>query len=95
MSLWYPCVYCTEDLHCTKYAEPGYESWCVLGPCTAETPSNGDMIRRMTDEELAKEWSNCPVKRQGNCISFGGTERIECDECILDWLKSPVEEKDK
>ena len=53
MSKWYPCIYCTEDLHCTKYSDDDSESWCVLGPCTAETPSNGDKIRRMTDEELA------------------------------------------
>ena len=49
----YPCVYCTEDLHCEKYAEPGYESWCVLGPCSSETPANGDLVRRKSDEELA------------------------------------------
>ena len=54
MSKWYPCIYCTEDLHCTKFTQPGYKSWCVLGPCTAETPSVGDMFRRMSDEEIAE-----------------------------------------
>lgn len=80
MSLIYPCVYCTDDLHCTKYAEPGYECWCVLGPCTAETPSNGDMIRRMSDEELAifLKW-----------VDFG--RNYPGDKTWLDWLKSPVE----
>lgn len=53
MSRQFPCVYCTEDLHSTRFSEPGYESWCVLGPCTAETPSHGDAIRRMEDEDLA------------------------------------------
>lgn len=26
----------------------------IMTQCTAETPSNGDKIRRMTDEELAE-----------------------------------------
>lgn len=57
MSKIYPCIYCTDDLHCTKYIDPSdetYESWCVLGPCKDETPSNADRIRSMTDEELAE-----------------------------------------
>lgn len=55
MSLWYPCVYCTEDLKCTKYSDDEVTSYCVLGPCHDETKSNADRIRGMTDEELA-EW---------------------------------------
>lgn len=38
MSKYFPCIYCTDDLHCTKFAEPDYESWCVLGPCSASSP---------------------------------------------------------
>ena len=57
MSRIYPCVYCTDDLHCTKYTDDNYESWCVLGPCKDEKPSNADRIRAMTDAELA-EWIN-------------------------------------
>lgn len=72
MSRWYPCIYCTEDLHCTKYADDDCESWCVLGPCTAETPSNGDKIRRMTDEELAYFMANIEPCRES---------------AWLDWLK--------
>lgn len=55
MSKWYPCIYCTEDLKCTKYSDDGSISFCVLGPCHDETPSHGDKIRAMTDEELA-DW---------------------------------------
>lgn len=67
------------------------ESWCVLGPCTDETPSHADKIRRMTDEELAdymafvgKVNNGCPVMSI-NC-------QESCDKCWLDWLK---EEADK
>lgn len=82
MSKWYPCVYCTEDLHCTKYEEPGYESWCVLGPCTAETPSHGDLIRRMTDEELADEYIRIYKRLPNYSDSWAW---------LREWLKSPVD----
>ena len=52
MSREYPCVY-YKDQKCEKFAEPGYVSWCVMGPCSHETPSNADRIRAMSDEELA------------------------------------------
>lgn len=82
MSKWYPCIYCTEDLHCTKYSDDNSESWCVLGPCTAETPSNGDKIRRMTDEELADE-----ILRWFNWLNA-----VEWDDNrILGWLKQEAQ----
>ena len=52
MSKEYPCVYHKDGL-CERFAEPGYVSYCVFGPCTEETPSNADRIRAMSDEELA------------------------------------------
>lgn len=93
MSKWYPCIYCTEDLHCTKYSVDGVESWCLLGPCTAETPSNGDKMRRMTDEDLAEkigESIDCEV-----CKTMHHSENDECpskphQSCVdfwLDWLR--------
>lgn len=92
MSKWYPCIYCTEDLHCTKYSDDDSESWCVLGPCTAETPSNGDKIRRMTDEELA-EWvaerstaPNCTGKCHKDYEVYGEL-RTFCHDCWAKWLK--------
>lgn len=83
MSRWYPCVYCTEDLHCTKYEEPGYESRCVLGPCTEEAPSHGDQIRRMSDEELAKKISGI----ESFALTCGGGWP---PEKWLEWLKQEV-----
>ena len=94
MSKWYPCIYCTEDLHCTKYTDSDHESWCVLGPCTDETPSHGDQIRRMSDEELAEligdniDCSICKKKifNTTECpgaIAIGG----DCYSIFLCWLK--------
>ena len=78
MSKWYPCIYCTEDLRCEKYSGDGVTSYCVLGPCSDERRSNGDLIRAMSDEELAEFIS-------GKARTFG--EEYEGYMSALDWLK--------
>ena len=99
MSRHYPCVYCTEDLHCTRFSEPGYESWCVLGPCAAETPSHGDAIRRMDDEELAdliygiiderdQFWIE-KLRERGVSLTMIKAPKLSTS-CHLDWLKRPA-----
>lgn len=53
-----------------------------------KTRTNADRIRAMTDEELAKILnSGCPSGR-AKCNGLCGT-------CLLDWLRSPVEESEK
>lgn len=52
MSKEYPCVYYEKKL-CKKFSKNGFTSFCVMGPCPHETPSNADRIRSMSDEELA------------------------------------------
>ena len=84
MSRIYPCVYCTDDLHCTKYTDDNYESWCVLGPCQDETPSNADRIRAMTDEELAKKMSGL----ESFALTCGGGWP---PEKWLDWLRQEAQ----
>lgn len=84
MSRWYPCIYCTEDLHCTKYTDDNFESWCLLGPCAVETPSHGDQIRRMSDEELAEWLEKISPHTEWTFYLQGGT--------WLDWLKEGVDE---
>lgn len=44
------CVY-----KCEKFSDPEHNtmSWCLDGPCGDKTPSNADIIRAMSDEELA------------------------------------------
>ena len=90
MSREYPCVY-FDSGKCRKFEVPGYVDYCVLGPCSHETPSNADRIRAMSDEELAKflDDSNsmgcvCPTK---DC-------EATCIKCIVSWLQQPVEEVD-
>lgn len=79
MSRPYPCVYCTEDGYCKKFSDEEVVSWCVLGPCKDEKPSNGDRIRIMTDEELA-EW-----------LGYIGDAYYEPDGGWLDWLKEEID----
>lgn len=92
MSKWYPCVYCTEDLKCTKNSGDGVISFCVLGPCHDETPSNADRIRAKNDEELA-EWIEtivycalCQLKGKG-CKGGRVESRASCRNHWLYWLR--------
>ena len=93
MSRPYPCVYCTEDGYCKKFSDEEVVSWCVLGPCKDEKPSNADRIRAMTDEELAEYHSNkcgCPH----DPIVFGcRMATIGCIGCWLDWLKEEADDE--
>lgn len=88
MSRLYPCVYCTEDGYCKKYSDDEATSWCVLGPCKDEKPSNADRIRSMTDEELA-EFLNGKNFCARNFDCDKG--KRPCKECNLDWLKEVKE----
>ena len=79
MSKEYPCVYYDRE-KCTLHGkETDYIDWCVMGPCSKETPSNADHIRSMTDEELAEFleylYSHCDGPWE---ILF---ERKFCDHC--------------
>ena len=87
MSKVYPCVYCTEDGHCTKYSDDKVTSWCVQHPCEDEKPSNADRIRAMSGEELAEFLTEyrC-VHKAPHC------REANCTQCWLDWLKEPAEE---
>lgn len=50
-------------------------------------PTNGDMVRRMTDEELAGVIM-CPHDAlPGLCLTDPTTS---CLKCTLDWLKDPA-----
>lgn len=77
--------------HCFKckmeMGESGYE------PKVAMT--NGDRIRAMTDEELVdliNEFNICDNRTNEECkFNYGA----DCSECVLDWLKQPVEAKER
>lgn len=55
--------------------------------------TNADRIRAMTDEELAEFMkpydSGCP--RWGGKEPIPCSQRSNCRDCWLDWLKAPVE----
>lgn len=84
MSLWYPCVYCTEDLKCTKYSDDEATSYCLLGPCHDETKSNADRIRAMSDEELAEYLSDIA----GWLSEYEGKAHD-----LLKWIKAPADKE--
>lgn len=103
MSLEYPCVH-FDNQKCKKFSEPGYTDWCVMGPCSHETPSRADAIRRMTDAELATamlrlagigdQLNFCPCKPE--CEEILGTNDDIPDEwchaCMVAWLGAPAED---
>lgn len=98
MSREYPCVY-YDDLKCRRAPEDGLIDWCVLGPCSHETPSRADRIRAMSDEELAEKIldgiSSDPCDYCGHQIGYcdGSPCRGKAEaEIIAEWLRQPAEE---
>lgn len=97
MSREYPCVY-YDDLKCTKFSQDELVDWCVLGPCSHETPSNADHIRTMSDEELA-EWIRNGIS--SDCCDYCECNNGYCDgspcrgkgdaEIIIKWLQQPAD----
>lgn len=84
MSLWYPCVYCTEDLKCTKYSDDEVTSYCLLGTCHDETKSNADRIRQMSDEGIEDWywWMHKEMMRYTDSRVF-----------VHDWLKASADKE--
>lgn len=103
MSLEYACVHHDKGL-CKKYTEPGYVSHCAFGPCEAETPSRGDLIRRLDDPELARylyalansdfELKFCQNKPECYDLvdSDDGVPEENCLMCLLHYLQQPESE---
>ena len=92
MSIWYPCVYCTEDMKCNKYfdTENGVESYCCFGFCQERKQSNADRIRHMTDEALAMWLTDFCCATVGNAADA----RVAMYHCgMLNWLKQEAEDE--
>ena len=51
--------------------------------------TNGDRIRAMSDEELAK-WVVCPFDTCGRMPPFDG---MICEDCVHEWLQKPAKEE--
>lgn len=80
MSNKYPCVY-YDNGKCQKLSDDHYTAWCDFDSCESRTPSNGDRIRAMSDEELAKrdvqdfleytvdyDWDETPIGEYTPCF---------------------------
>lgn len=94
MSKEYPCVHYEKKM-CKKFSKNGFTSFCVMGPCPHETPSNADRIRAMSDEELADfldsaektPWSKsfvdtcCKNCPTTTCTVKGYDHQLELNEC--------------
>lgn len=74
---------------CTVFCED-YKSECLC--CDYFNPrTNGDKIRQMSDEELAKKFGYpCPPLYKKHCR---GDNPEECAECWLNWLKQEAKDE--
>jgi hypothetical protein len=58
-----------------------------------EIISNGDKIRQMSNEELARKFGYpCPPIPSKHCK---GIDNEQCTECWLNWLNAPAESEGK
>lgn len=80
------CAFATQRsafMRCQNHGLDTMENAVICSEFRHKTQTNGDRIRAMSDEELAKhlicQWDIC---RNMN---------IECDSCLLDWLKQDAE----
>lgn len=71
---------------------PGYDKCAHFKP---NFESNSDHIRSMTDEEwVATGKMFCPYMKKFEGCKFGWSlPQQTCEECVLEWLKAPYEEK--
>lgn len=92
MSKEYPCIYFRPGTGglCSYGGDLSEANICVFGPCENETPSNGDRIRAMSDEELAKWFLivGICIRDFEDCKCDG----VSCRQCRMNWLQQPAEE---
>lgn len=90
MSLEYPCIYYRENGLCSYGGDLTDANICVFGPCDHETPSRADLVRRMSDEELADFLDKC----EGMGYLDSSVAKDKNGHCVdmLDWLQQPAEE---
>ena len=82
------CVNCKQNHSCTMCWKTSNKKCPHFIQKT-----NADRIRAMSDEELAKQFSHTSICEQKypKCMVAGE----DCTECLLEWLKQPVEDKDE
>lgn len=101
MSMEYPCVYFEKNGRCRKFSDDTAVSYCVMGPCPEQKLSNADLVRTMSDEELASEMNQrsiytiCDIVCQGDCKAIATLNKTSgevCKEIIMKWLQQPAED---
>ena len=104
MSLEYPCVYYRGNGLCSYGGDLTDANICVFGPCEHETPSRADLVRRMSDEELARNVNRLLESEMElhYCRQLPECDRDleldtpipleRCEQCVLHWLRQPAEE---
>ena len=98
MSNKYPCIY-YDNGKCQKFSDEKYNSWCDFDQCEHQTPSIGDRIRSMSDEELA-EWiittQQSAMAFVCESVGFSAPSPEEIDEkdfkTTFEWLQKPYKE---
>ncbi len=88
MSLEYPCIYYRGNGLCSYGGDLTDANICVFGPCDHETPSRADLVRRMSDEELARFLAQVENRRSAT----GGGAIWNGMAHALHWLRQPAEE---
>lgn len=94
------CIYKRPDGRCDK---PGkYMAFCIGEACASQTPSNFDLL--IENPEKMVKLMHCPYRALAQtdpsliaaipgfgCVHPSGD--ITCDDCKIDWLKSPAEKE--
>jgi hypothetical protein len=86
--------YIAEMYHCTKN-DVMAEAHNTCEDCTAKTITNGDKIRQMSNEDLAKKFGIhamcdfCPAE-SADCGRGHGNIKY-CRDAWLNWLNTPAE----
>lgn len=86
------CVHRTEDGKCLKHSGNNVLSFCVDGPCPDETPTNGDQVRAMTDEEIEKFLHEVYGRGMESVIFGESGEPVKGFTWTEDWLQQPAKE---
>ena len=68
----------------------------IATPVTEYRMTNADLIRAMSDEELAKEFSDCAIglycdTRKKGLPELPESVKREVFDSLLEWLKQPAE----
>lgn len=91
------CAFWREGDRCAKFSDDECDSFCVLGPCSAQVPSNADKIRTMNDGDMAKFLYDrsdeyfFPMWTSPEFCVTTTSEILNTEQAWLQWLQSPAD----